>query len=537
MPMLCLRQGILAVSILLPALASATVYQGNPSNYRGLVSQLRPGDVLQLAAGTYNDQLPITGLNGTAGAPIAIRGPQTGAPALFRASDCCNTVQFNNASYVEVSYLTLDGTGTNGAFGVDSRNATHHITVSDLVILNYGADQQNCGISTKGPAWNWIVRRNRIVGAGTGMYFGSSDGSFPFVAGLIENNVVLDTLGYSLQVKQQNPRPTNIGMPTGTSRTIIRNNVFSKSSNSSGGSLARPNVLVGHLPLSGPGQDDVYDIYGNFFYENPSEALFQGEGNIGLYNNLFVSSTGSAVNIVPHNAVPRAVTVFQNTVVAAGRGIYVTGGSSGYVQRIVGNAVFASPAISGPNQSGNIVAPYGSAHLYVNEPFAGIGALDLYPLPNMLTGAGIDASALTAYTDWNRDFNGTARNQTFRGAYSGAGTNPGWRLALAIKPGPGATVVIDSDSDGTPNDSDNCLYAANAGQQDTDGDGYGNACDADFDNTGNVNFADLALFRASFGTSDGEADLDGSGGSVNFADLARFRAMFGEPVGPSALAQ
>jgi hypothetical protein len=420
--------------LLVPGLAAATVYQGNPGNYLTLLEQLQPGDTLQLAAGTYVDQLLIENLHGSAGAWITITGPHSGAPAIFRADNCCNTVQFDNASYIEVSYLTLDAQGTDGPFGVDSRDVTHHITISDLTILNYGADQQDDGISTKGPAWNWTVRRNLIIGAGTGMYFGGSDGSWPFVAGLIEYNVVLDTIGYNLEIKHQNPRPTGIGLPTGLNRTIIRHNVFSKKNTPIGMvQEAQPNVLVGHLPLSGEGQDDSYEIYGNFFYENPTEALFQGEGNIGLYANLFVTSSGDAINIIPHNAVPRQVTVFQNTVVAAGSGILISGGNPNFTQRIIGNAVFASSPLQGPNKIANITAPYASAHLYVNDPYGPIGELDLYPLPGMLTGALIDTSALSAYTDWNRDFNASVRDQSFRGAYSGEGSNPGWQLALDMK--------------------------------------------------------------------------------------------------------
>ncbi len=57
----------------------------------------------------------------------------------------------------------------------------------------------------------------------------------------------------------------------------------------------RPNVLVGHFPLEGPGVDDDYAIYGNFFYQNRDEALFQGEGNVALYGNLFVNEYGDAI--------------------------------------------------------------------------------------------------------------------------------------------------------------------------------------------------------------------------------------------------
>ena len=95
--------------------------------------------------------------------------------------------------------------------------------------------------------------------------------------------------------------------------------------------------------------------------------------------------------------------------------------------------------------------------------------------------------------------------------------------------------LSDSDCDGVNDSVDNCTEVANASQLDTDGDNYGNVCDADFDNTGFVNFADLAYFKTKFGSSDSETDLDGSG-FVNFADLAIFKTLFGKAPGPSGLA-
>jgi len=91
----------------------------------------------------------------------------------------------------------------------------------------------------------------------------------------------------------------------------------------------------------------------------------------------------------------------------------------------------------------------------------------------------------------------------------------------------------DLDGDGVRGTVDNCLAHANPDQRDTDGDGYGNLCDADLDGDGTVNFADLSRFRQAFLTTDPHADLDGSG-RVDFADLARFRALFLQPPGPSA---
>ena len=94
--------------------------------------------------------------------------------------------------------------------------------------------------------------------------------------------------------------------------------------------------------------------------------------------------------------------------------------------------------------------------------------------------------------------------------------------------------VPDTDGDGIADDMDNCLGVFNPDQRDTDGDGFGNRCDADFNNDGVVNFADLAIFRSRFGTTNPDADLNGDG-VVNFADLAIFNTLFGKPPGPSAV--
>jgi hypothetical protein len=429
---------MLCGAAMLPASVGAAIINANPSSYRSVLASLNAGDTLVLEAGTYTSGLPISNKSGTAAQPIVVTGPDEQS-AIFTANDCCNTVQLQDVGYLVIRNLTLNGAGTNGAFGVDARGVAHDITIENLKIINYGADQQVVGISTKGPAWNWIVRRNTIIGAGTGMYFGNSDGTSPFVNGLIEHNLVVDTIGYNMQIKHQLPRPTNVGLPTGDSRTIIRHNVFSKQNNASSGADARPNVLVGHLPLSGAGADDRYEIYGNFFYQNPVDALFQGEGNIALHDNVFVNASGSAVNITSHNDKPRNVTVYHNTVVASGNGIRIANADPAYVQKIIANAVFAATPVSGPNQQGNVTGSYSSAADYLVAPAAALGSLDLFPKAGQLAGTDTDLAQFGGFTDGTRDFNGETRTGVRRGAYEGDGSNPGWRLALSIKPPAGST--------------------------------------------------------------------------------------------------
>ncbi len=97
---------------------------------------------------------------------------------------------------------------------------------------------------------------------------------------------------------------------------------------------------------------------------------------------------------------------------------------------------------------------------------------------------------------------------------------------------PTTSAAVDSDADGHDDAVDNCIEIANSDQRDSNGDGFGNVCDADLDNNGMVSFGDLSLFRAAFDTNDADADLDGSG-LVSFGDLTMFRALFDRPPGPA----
>jgi len=415
--------------------AHAVVVEATPADYRARLARLQPGDVLRLAPGDYVRGLPIRGLNGEPGAPIRIEGGDPRNRPRFVAQPGQNTVSIVDSSYVEIAGLDLDGAGV----PVDAVKAegrarfAHHITIEDLRILGYGAGQQIVGISTKCPAWGWVIRNNVIVGAGTGMYLGNSDGSAPFVGGLIEGNLVRDTLGYNLQIKHQRARPDLPGMPSGPSATVIRHNVFSKASNAAGAELARPNVLVGHFPTEGPGADDLYLIYGNFFHENPTEALFQGEGNVALYSNVLVNASGSAVRIQPHNGRPESIDVFGNTALARDDGISIVGGNPERRQRAFGNAVFAGVPITADQAGSNVIGDLAAAARVLRDPFAPLGELDLAPR---------EPEAIRV--DWPEvrdrathallDFDGVPRTSGTAGAYARGPAK--WRLALERKPLP-----------------------------------------------------------------------------------------------------
>ena len=424
-----------------PLRSSAEQFQATPSDYVAKLQRLAAGDTLMLEPGIYRAGLRLHHLQGTPDKPIVIVGPADSS-AILLAAPGRNTISILNAAHLVVKNLVLDGQGlpVDGVKCEGHADYAHHITLESLTIRGHGNNQQTVAISTKCPAWNWVIRHNVIEGAGTGIYLGNSDGRAPFIAGLIEHNLIVDTLGYNLQIKHQQPRPELPGMPSEKNATIIRHNVLSKAH---GGSkeMARPNVLVGHWPLTGVGADDQYLIYGNFFYQNPHEALFQGEGNIALYNNLFVNHAGDAVRIQPHNDTPRAISVFYNTVIASKNGIVFLRreGDPEYGQFVAGNAVFGGPPLSVPvgTASANVAEHYEAAARYLNAPFESLEKLDMYPRPGRLKKIQkipMEAHSLHGYEGWDRDFNGNRRKDSFTGAYAGAGRNPGWPLSRDRKP-------------------------------------------------------------------------------------------------------
>jgi len=342
---------------MLMGIASAADYRASAENYRDYLHRLQPGDRLLLEPGDYSRGLPLHNLSGRAGQPIIIEAANPLAFPRFIARAGANTVSLVDVRYLVLRHLEIDGRN----LPVDAIKAEGHGRFADFIMLenlyihDHAASQQNVGISTKCSVFGWVVKGNRIERVGTGMYFGDSDGSDPFVGGLIEANHVSHTLGYSLQIKHQKKRLTEM---TGPHDTVIRYNVFSKQ-RTLHGSQSRPNVLLGHFPLTGPGSQDRYLVHNNLFLHNPSEALLQAEGRIAVYNNVFINGSGDAIHIQPHNDVPRDVAIFSNTVLAAGTGIQVRRApGSSYRQRVIANVVAANMPVRGGEAAHNITLPY-----------------------------------------------------------------------------------------------------------------------------------------------------------------------------------
>jgi len=96
-------------------------------------------------------------------------------------------------------------------------------------------------------------------------------------------------------------------------------------------------------------------------------------------------------------------------------------------------------------------------------------------------------------------------------------------------------IFVDDDSDGIANQFDNCLNQSNPNQRDTDFDGYGNVCDADFNNNNIVDPLDFSLLKSVLGSpSAPDQDLNGNG-IVDPLDFSVLKSLLGQAPGPSGL--
>lgn len=437
------------------ATARAADVPADPSDYQTLLGTLQPGDRLVLAPGTYT-RLTIDGIHGTADAWITITGPTEGDPAVIVGESCCNTVQLYDSSFVAITNLVIDAQG----LYVDAVNAkdspSHDILVENNTMQGFPADsQQIVGVNTKTTVWNWTIRGNTIVEPGTGLYLGGSEGDTPFIAGVVENNLVVNSIGYCMQIKHQNDYAAAPDMPAGPNRTIVRNNVFIKDDRESPDG-DRPNLLVGGFPDAGPGSEDTYHIYGNLLFYNPREALLQATGRVSIHDNVFVGASPSfpALAVTSHQGkTVKLAYVYDNTFYTEGTGISFSQAAE-QDDAVFGNLVLAGTAVSGTvaDLRDNLEAPFADAADFVAMPAMMLGAMDFYPLPGVASGAAMDTTKVAGDPDFDRDYNGMSRGEfTFRGAYAGEGENPGCPLEAEIKDcGPSGD--DDGGSDGTAGD-------------------------------------------------------------------------------------
>lgn len=401
-----------ALSFLPGTHSAARELAATPQNVHQRIAGLQSGDVLTLQPGTYPGGIWLKSLHGRREAPITIRGQ--GRKTVILAQARTNSIDLTDCQWLVIADLTFDGQGLAVdaiKAGKDSRLGCHHILIQNNLILNHGGSQQTVGVSTKSPCSDWTIRSNTIVGAGTGLYLGNSDGSEPFVRGLIEYNLVSEPMGYCLQIKHQGPRPDVAALPAEPSRTIVRYNWFLKNDRRSPDG-DRPNVLLGGLPDEGPGALDRYEVYGNLLFHNPRESLIQATGRVSIHDNVLADVPGTAISIMPHSGKsPKQVLVYHNTFLQVGQALAISGMRAD-ATTVAANLAVGEARGSQPWPTSNVRLSLSEAGRVLLAPVVQLGRMDLQP--RQFIAANVPAEVLNAVrddVDYQRDFWGNVRQR------------------------------------------------------------------------------------------------------------------------------
>lgn len=110
--------------------------------------------------------------------------------------------------------------------------------------------------------------------------------------------------------------------------------------------------------------------------------------------------------------------------------------------------------------------------------------------------------------------------------------------ALLLAAGLSFTVAAgpqqDQDSDTVLDQVDNCVLVSNTTQGDSDLDGFGNICDADFDQNNAAGVSDFTLLKSAFGgvapTYNENVDMD-CNNAVGVSDFTLLKSLFGTSYG------
>lgn len=396
---------ILPAAALLSRPAAAIVLHADPNDLTSKLPALRAGDTLILKAGQYRypGTRQLVNMHGRDGAWITITGPEPPLEAVMQGPAGRNTLELVGCSYLILRRLKFDGRNIADdaikaadpvrATAADQRRPVHHIRIEECTIVNHDRHQTYVGINCQVPAWNWTIRRNRILSAGTGIYLGDSKGRFPFLNATIEYNLVRNPKGYCLQIKHYDRRIDPSDMPTRqpyesmpgrdeVCQNVIRHNVFAK--NDREGEMGdRPNVLLDGFPDAGPGARDRHRVYGNLVLNNPREALLQGSGRLSIHDNIFISSARPAVCLQAHEGkVPRSALVYHNTIITDREPVRVSGATPGAQIAVAGN-IMASGKIrddAAVRLGSNLVMGLWRAESFFESVSSRIAEMDLRPV-------------------------------------------------------------------------------------------------------------------------------------------------------------
>lgn len=425
-----LRSSFLAALLVtsVPAVAAAETFEITPADdLIASINALEPGDELVLGGGTYNISAKLTiGVSGMPGSPIVIRAKDGEVPIITRPDAGQNTINFENASYVELRGIEVVG----GSHGI-RLNASKFITIEECNIH----DTADVGLSANynGSDYEGLrILRNHIHdtgGTGEGMYLGCNENGCQVHDSIIAENYIHHTNAGDVA------QGDGIELKEGSYANVIRDNVIHDTK--------YPCIIT----YSTVGNGAANIIERNAMWACGDHGI-QSAADAIIRNNIILGATNDAIrNQVHQSGSPSNLVIVNNTIIKpAGDAIRSDGITGSLI--IANNAIYAQNGsairLSGELGGVEVLSNFGVGTLQnvsggfsastltdlVGASYSGAPPNDVFPA----VGSALIGAANTTHLPED-DFNGTAREGSNDvGAYRfDESGNPGWTLAPEFK--------------------------------------------------------------------------------------------------------
>lgn len=460
------------------------------------INKASGGDTINVAAGTYNEQVVIDGksltLIGSGAGTTTIQAPGV----LTLDPDGAKTiVLFTGPSTAEFSGFTVQGPVNGLNFGIYVRDGAtaniHDNTVKDIRDAPLSGNQYGYGIE-----------------------IGKYNNTFPFVNQIghatITNNAVFGYQKNGIECEGAGSSATITGNTVtggGPMTTTAQNGIQIRrgatgSINTNvvtGNAYTGPDVNASGIIVTFPGNGVI--IQGNIVNHNTANIYTYAADGVQILDNQVSDAAVGLVSggITVFSDVPplNGITISGNTVQNN-----LSGGShqgDGIDLYGINSATVSGNVIAGSGYDGIWIGQSGNIAI-TNNQFSGNGLLVVDPnaaaidlgngAPNTLGGFSVHENSFLGnrYGIYNYDALGVDATCNWWGAANGPGpVGPGsgdkvstnvtftpWQISPG---GPCYGGLPDADGDGVPDSVDNCPSTPNANQADADGDGVGDVCD------------------------------------------------------------
>ncbi len=346
---------LLTLCLTLPASAAERTAR-NTAELRAALAAVRPGDTVSIAPGEYPGGFYLRGVNGTAAAPIVIRGSDPRRPPVFSGGSL--GLMVSGCAYVTVRGISVRGARGNGInidHGGNADTPGHHIVVEDVTITDIGP-RGNCdGLKLSGLD-DFVVRRCRFEGWG-----GSAIDMVGCHRGVIEECRFTGKEGFS----QDNA----VQMKGGSSDILVQTSLFHRAGQRAinlGGSTG----LQFFRPQGATAEATRITVAGNRFFGSPCPVAFVSADGGRVYRNTMLFPERWIVRILQEQQAPgfkpcRGGVFEENLVVfdrRVGAHVNVGGGTAPETFTFRRNAWFRTdgptrPQLPTPEQGGLQIDP------------------------------------------------------------------------------------------------------------------------------------------------------------------------------------